>query len=184
MTSDEILEAIRLILSEGSDFPTTSPATSASPPNHSSTPTSPTPSTTPTPTSDATPNLLSEMMTTLKEIVTFNAEQTRALVMDILQGREMPRTGPMVIEKIENESLTSYDDTSSPLSPGIEAILAREEQETNDLTLQQLLLKDRQELQEKLMTVQEELRSASLSENSWASPMEPTEISGAGLTPT
>jgi hypothetical protein len=175
MTRDETLTEILRMLLEDSGSPPTSPDTYEQPLSPTSTPTSPTLSTKPTPTSDVTMSLMGQMMTTLKEIVTFNAEQTRALVMDILQGREMPQTGQMVIEKIVPESSTSYDDTSSPLSPGIQAILDREEQETNEVTLQQVLLRERQQLQERLMSVQEEIRTESLSDDSWSSPFEPQE---------
>ena len=58
--------------------------------------------------------------------------------MDILQGRQMQPTGPTETLTTENEASLSYDYDSTPLHPGIESVLSREETETNEATAQQL----------------------------------------------
>lgn len=177
-TREAIAEEVSLSLQQLSESLRSLPAPSAPPESSSSSPTSPTPSTRPTPSSDETPtSILMEMMRTIRDLTVESQRETRALVMDILQGREQP-TGPRVTEQIATEPSTSSDYDSIPLSPAIQAVLEREEEETNDLTLQQLLLTERRLLQERLASVQGEIRDQSVSEASWAGPLEPTVMRG------
>lgn len=109
------------------------------------------------------------MMTTLKEIVTTSQAETRALVMDILQGRQQPTTGTTETTRTPDEQPTSFDYDSTPLPGGIEAILERE----NEESAQVLLLRERRELHERLAQAQADLRSQGIFDDSWSSPSEP-----------
>ena len=128
--------------------------------NRSSTRRSPTPNTTPTPTSD---DLATKMIETMAKTQTDSIREMRQMVVDLTQGRESPSpngeraTAPMPIER----PLT-FDYDSTPLSAGIEAVLAREAEETE----QARLLREREELQALLIEKQTELDRASLAESS------------------
>ena len=112
--------------------------------SRTSTPPSPTPPTTPTPPSDTVPTQMIEMM----------AEQNRAsmqtmkdLVIDLTQGRESQSPiGTPETSLTQNENSLVYDYDSTPLPPGIEAVLAREETEGEQARLR----KERDALREVL----------------------------------
>lgn len=120
---------------------------------------SPTPPTKPTQTSD---DLLT-MMKMMTEMFQGFQKETRELVLDILQGRGQTLTSPQVISQIDNVTLTNYDDDSMiPLPPGIEAVMAREVEETQ----QAALLRERAALQNRLAELTEERNRLYESEDS------------------
>lgn len=85
------------------------------------------------------------------------------LVVDLTQGRESPQTnGSQETWPTLNERPSEYDYDSTPLSPGIEAVLAREEHETE----QARLLREREELQRTLIEKQSELERLNLEQSS------------------
>ncbi len=114
-----------------------------------SSPTSPTPSTPPTPISappDSTP-FSTEMWTSMMELMRSSLAEDRALVERLVLGRESPPTiysSPP--QQSWNEKPIGFDYDSTPLAPGIEAVLARETIENE----QSRLLKERADLQAKL----------------------------------
>jgi hypothetical protein len=123
--------------------------------NLTSTPPSPTPSTTPTPASD---DVALKMMTTALHAMSTESEATRQMVVDLVQGRPLPTTtGPSETAPTLNELPLIYDYDSTPLSPGIEAVLAREEAETTEAHEQARLRTERIALQEKMMQAQANL---------------------------
>jgi|SRR5208282_497726 len=122
--------------------------------SRSSTRRSPIPPTTPTPTSDTV-----VMMETMAKM----HSDSMKLVVDLTQGRESPQTnGSQETWPTLNERPSEYDYDSTPLSPGIEAVLAREEQETE----QARLLREREELQRTLIEKQSELERLNLEQSS------------------
>lgn len=98
-------------------------------------------------------------MKTMSEMFAQERRETREMVLDILQGRATT-TSQQVILPMPNEQPTSYDD--GPLPPGIEAVMAREAEET----LQVPLLAERRALQERLAELQTEMMNLSESEES------------------
>lgn len=110
--------------------------------SHTSTPTSPTQPTKQTHSSD---DLLT-MMKMMSEMFRESQTQMRDMVLDILQGRATQPTSMQVIAPTPNEMPMNFDDDSIPLPPGIEAVMAREAEETQ----QQALLRERAALQERL----------------------------------
>lgn len=132
--------------------------------NRTSTPPSPTPSTTPTPTSDET---VLKLMTALNQTWTEQMKETRQMVSDLTLGRESQRpTGTPETWPTPNERPLDFDYDSIPLSPGIEAVLEREEQEST----QERLRRERQELQEQLIEKQAEMDRATLEQSSQGGP--------------
>ena len=94
--------------------------------------------------------------------------QMRELASELTLGRESQQTnGTQETPPIWNEKQIEYDYDSTPLSPGIEAILERESEETE----QHRLLMEREELRERLVEKQAEMDRFNL-ENS-SPPMEP-----------
>ena len=119
--------------------------------NRSSTRRSPTQSTTPTPTSD---DLALKMMTTALDAMKHESEQTRLMALDLTQGRESAnQNGPTEIWPTPSEKQIVYDYDSTPLSPGIEAVLAREDSESQH----EATLRERALLQEQMMEAQAKL---------------------------
>lgn len=119
--------------------------------NRTSIPPSPTPPTTPTPVSDTSPT---QMMTILAETFRASLSEMREMVVDMTQGRVSQRmNGERVTLPTPNESSIDYDDDSIPTHPGIEAVLAREANETELARL----AREREELQRELMDKQDEM---------------------------
>ena len=132
--------------------------------NRSSTRRSPTQSTTPTPTSDA---VALKMMETMAQSFEASTKEMRGLVVDLTQGRESQRTsGEVETPPILSEKQIVYDYDSTPLSPGIEAVIAREDQETE----QARILREREELQELLIEKQAEMDRLTLEQSSDPGP--------------
>lgn len=111
--------------------------------NHLSTTPSPTPTSTPSTPSDPLLELTRMMMTTMQKESTEN----RRLVEVMMLGREI-QPGPLALPSSTNsiEVPSLYDPDSTALAPGIEAILAREVEEDEQLRL----MKERAALQERL----------------------------------
>jgi hypothetical protein len=107
------------------------------------------------------------MMSTALEAMTKESEATRRMVIDMTQGRESqspistPETWPT-----PNERLSAFDYDSTPLSPGIEAVIEREESETE----QARILREREELQELLIEKQAEMDRLTLEQSSDPGP--------------
>jgi hypothetical protein len=132
--------------------------------NRLSTPRSPTQSTTPTPTSD---ELVYKMMETMKAAYTDSTREMHEMVVDLTQGRESQSpSGQPEILLTPNERLSDYDYDSTPLSPGIEAVIERESQETEQLRI----AREREELQRQLMEAQAELDRFDLESSSESGP--------------
>jgi len=135
--------------------------------NRSSTRRSPTPSTTPTPTSD-------EVVSTMERMAKDSLTQMRELALDLTQGRESAQTnGTTETPPIWSVRQSEYDYDSTPLSPGIEAVLERELEET----AQARLLREREELQRHLLEKQAEMdrlaSEPSLQQGPWNAVEEP-----------
>lgn len=87
----------------------------------------------------------------MAKAMTESMQTMRELVVDLTQGRESQRpTGTPETLPTYSEKQIEYDYDSTPLSPGIEAILEREEEETE----QHRLLREREELQRELIEKQ------------------------------
>ena len=98
---------------------------------------------------------------------TTQMEQTRQMVVDLTQGRESERTtGTPETLPTQSERQITYDYDSTPLSQGIEAVLAREKAETE----QARILREREELQEQLIEKQAELDRSRLEQSSQEGP--------------
>lgn len=121
-----------------------------------SSPTSPIPSTTPIHSSDD----LVTMMRTMGEIFAEERKETRAMVLDILQGRATEATGQLEMPTIERERLTNYDD--DPLPPELEAVMSREMEETLAV---QASLRERSALQQRAAELQTDLSRLQESED-------------------
>ena len=125
---------------------------------------SPTQSTTPTPTSD---ELVLKMMETMSKTYSESTKEMHQMVVDLTQGRESASpTGTPETSPIWNERPIAFDYDSTPLSPGIEGVLAREEEESE----QARLLRERDELQRQVMERQEELDRFDLEQSSESGP--------------
>lgn len=109
-----------------------------------------------------------KMMMTMKEMFSEERKETRALVLDILQGRQMQTSQP-VIGQMQRELLTSYDAELTPLPAELDAVMAREAAETEQATL----LRERAALQSRLTELQQEMTSLSDSEESYVPFSEP-----------
>lgn len=132
--------------------------------SHSSNPASPTQSTTPIQTSDET---VLKMMTAMNSAWGAQMEATRQMVSDLTLGREsQSQTGMPETWQMQSARPIDYDDDSTPLSPGIEAVLEREEHETEHHRLQT----ERRELQEQLAEKQAELDRLTLEQSSETGP--------------
>lgn len=135
----------------------------------------------PTPTPTSTPSTPSETVELAKLMMTMmqdQAKENRHLMETLMLGREQVETTTPPSSTSLSEPLTTFDYDSTPLSPGIEAVLDREVEEDQ----QALLLRERRVLQERLSTLQEEeLKMMALngSEDSlpgpWSEPEEPSE---------
>jgi len=138
--------------------------------NHLSTPPSPTPSTTPTPSSD---DVALKMMTTALQAMSTESEATRQMVVDLVQGRpQQMTTGTRETEQTPSELPLIYDYDSTPLSPGIEAVLAREDEETSETLERRRLQMERADLQERMMETQAKLDHDTLVQSSNGSTSE------------
>jgi hypothetical protein len=116
--------------------------------NHSLKKGSPTPTTTPGVDT-------SVVMTTMREMTESWMKETRELVTQLVLGREQPRpTGERETLPTSSENPNPFDYDSTPLSPGIEAVLARELEEDRLSALR----RERLDLQERLAQVQTEQR--------------------------
>lgn len=128
--------------------------------NRTSTPPSPTPPTTPTPTSATSET---QMVTTMAQTFTAALAEMRGMVVDMTQGRVgQPVTSMQETPQMSNESSLTFDYDSTPLAPGIEAVLAREDNENE----QARLLRERAALQSHLLDVQEEMDRLGLEDSS------------------
>ena len=128
--------------------------------SRSSTPPSPTPPTTPTPTSPDVVAVMAKMMAD-------TTRQMREMALGLTLGRESPSpNGQQETEPIWNGKQIEYDYDSTPLSPGIEAVLERENEETE----QARLLREREELQRALIETQREWERSQLSDQSNPGP--------------
>jgi hypothetical protein len=94
------------------------------------------------------------MMKAMAETFREQSEATRKMVTDLVVGREQPppTTTAEILETLRERPI-EYDYDSTPLPAGIVAIEEREERETHEATL----LKERAELQERLVQVQQEV---------------------------
>jgi hypothetical protein len=119
---------------------------------------SPTPSTTPTPSSDVVASMMREMTTMFRD----SLREIREMVVDMTQGRRMQATGQQEIASILPASDPSYDFDSTPLAPGIEAILQREDEES----LQRVLLRERAELMGRLAELDNKRRDLEMTDDS------------------
>ena len=107
------------------------------------------------------------MMTTALEAMTKESEATRKMVVDLTQGREsLSPTSTLETWQMQSARPIDYDDDSTPLSPGIEAVLDREETETE----QARILREREELQERLIEKQAEMDRLTLESSSEEGP--------------
>jgi hypothetical protein len=132
--------------------------------NRSSTPPSPTQSTTPTPTSD---EVALKMMETLNSAWAQQMHETRQMAIELTQGRESPnQIGTQETWPMQSERPIAFDYDSTPLSAGIEAVLEREDKETE----QARILREREELQEQLIDKQVELDQFNLEQSSQEGP--------------
>lgn len=129
-------------------------------------------STPPSPIRNGTATQISEevalkLMDSMAKTFTTQMEQTRQMVVDLTQGRESQSpTGTQETWPTQNERPPVFDYDSTPLSPGIEAVLAREETETE----QARILREREELQEQLIEKQAELDRSRLEQSSQEGP--------------
>ena len=112
----------------------------------------PTPSTTPTSDSVAMMTMMKEIVTSLQETFQAAIREIREMVVDMTQGRQQQTNGQQVMQPMPFDLPTTYDPDSTPLPPGIEAILQRESTETQ----QQRLLKERAELMGRLNDLNEQ----------------------------
>lgn len=116
------------------------------PRNHSSTRRSPTPTSTPsTPSVDPTTELMTRMLTTMET----QATENRRLLEIMMVGRE-PSPTPEDLPTFSRPQPMEYDYDSTPLSPGIEAVIAREVEE-DQLAV---LMRERIALQERMREIQ------------------------------
>jgi hypothetical protein len=90
---------------------------------------------TPTPTTrqeDST----SEILTTMTSLMTTWAKEQRDLVTTLVLGREQPPPiSPLAMPSMLNGKAVAFDYDSTPLAPGMEAILERETEETEQARL-------------------------------------------------
>jgi hypothetical protein len=94
------------------------------------------------------------MIETMAKSQADSIHEMRMMVADLTLGRESPNpTGQPETLPTWNERPSEYDYDSTPLSPGIEAVGAREEAEKE----QERLLREREELQRSLIEKQNEL---------------------------
>jgi hypothetical protein len=152
-----MLRSLRELWEEST--PTLSPPPTSNP--ESTAPTT-TPSTT-TPPATLEAGLLGVVLQTMREMQSENLREIRGMVSDILQGREVDLSQLPPTEE-SRPSRTSYDppDYDDPgtedLPPGIQGIIAREEQETYDVRLlrteQEVLARQRDEARAMLMDMQ------------------------------
>lgn len=110
-------------------------------PSPSSTTPSPTPTSTPPTPSDPLLEMTKMMMMTMAK----ESAENRKLMETMMLGREQPPTEPQ-LSTFSNEPPMAYDPDSTPLAPGIEAILAREVEEDEQLRL----MKERAALQARM----------------------------------
>ena len=95
----------------------------------------------------------------MAKAMTDSMREMREMVVDLTQGRESQRvTGSPETSQMWNEKQIEYDYDSTPLSPGIEAVLEREMSETEEARL----LREREELQRQLIEKQNEMERATL----------------------
>jgi len=106
-----------------------------------------------------------QMMGMMMKMFETSLAETRAMVLDLVQGRATPPSGPQVIDLTSNESSMSYNYDDTPLHPGIEAIEQREREERQE-TLQARLLRERAALQAQLMEVDARRQALELSDSS------------------
>ena len=150
--------------------------TSDPPESPSLTPSSPSPPTPPIPLSDILTMMGSMMMmcqTTLETVTSmFQAEraETRQLVLDILQGRQVPLIGLTETTSMSSGESLNFDYEQTPLPSGIEAVLERENQETQEFQELQHSMRQRQALLERMAESQAELDQSSASETSSVGP--------------
>lgn len=107
------------------------------------------------------------MMKTMGEMFAEERKETRAMVLDILQGRATMANGQQETQLIESAQPTNYDD--DPLPPELLAVIERETEETLAL---QASLRERAVLQQRAATLQTELNLLSESEDSSPLPSE------------
>ncbi len=132
--------------------------------SRSSTPPSPTPSTTPTPISE---EVALKLMDSMTKAFSEQMRETRQMVVDLTQGRESQSpTGTQETWPTQSERPIAFDYDSTPLSAGIEAVLEREEMET----AQARILREREELQERLIETQAEMDRLRLEQSSQEGP--------------
>lgn len=144
-------------------------------PSPSSTPPSPTPPTTPIPPSDT---LATQMVTTMAETMRETISEMRGMVVDMTQGRSQQPTTTPEMQPMSNGNSLVFDYDSTPLPPGIEAVIEREETETE----QGRLLRERDELQRALRLKQEEMlhfTSQDSSSEPWMTSPQPDPPTGA-----
>ena len=135
----------------------------------------------PTPTS-MPPMPSADPMTQIVQMMTRMMEQTakenRSLMETLMLGREQPSTNSTTLLP---EQPTTYEYDSTPLSPGIENVLAREMEEDQDAAL----MRERAVLQQRLAELQAEEMSKMAqngSEDSLPGPWSQTQ--GESSTPT
>ena len=132
--------------------------------SHSSTPPSPTPSTTPTPISE---EVALKLMDSMAKTFSDQMRETRQMVVDLTQGREsQSQTGTPETWPMQSEKPLAFDYDSTPLSAGIEAVLEREEMETEQARIR----RERADLQEQLIEKQAELDQFNLEQSSQEGP--------------
>jgi uncharacterized membrane protein YccC len=132
--------------------------------SRTSTPPSPTPSTTPTLISE---EVVLKIVDSMAKVSAEQMKETRQMVVDLTQGREsQSQTGTPETWPTQSERPIAFDYDSTPLSAGIEAVLEREEMETE----QARILREREELQERLIEKQAEVDRLRLEQSSQEGP--------------
>ena len=115
----------------------------------------------PSPEATTLATMMTTTLATIKEMQATHERETRELVISILQGRPMDPTmvtppDPEAIAAQKALDMPNYDDDSMPLPGGIQAVLAREEDEAEQL---RLLLTEQARLEQQLAEAQSRLMS-------------------------
>jgi hypothetical protein len=120
------------------------------------------------------------MMTMMTNLMTASQRETRELVTQLVLGRpgqtiSEPETRPML-----PESPVSWDYDLTPLDPGIEAVLEREQTES-ELAVG---MRERAALQQRLSQLQEELITQEATQNLSPGPWQSVPSDGDGRAET
>lgn len=119
---------------------------------------------------------ISEVMTMMSSMMTTFLDTMERQVTTLVLGREQPpQTLQMVTPPMPNGKAIDYDDDSIPLSPGIQAAMGREAEETEH----QRFLRERSVLQSRITDLLQEAERMDLDDSTGFSPRHLAEERGA-----